>query len=238
MPSFKLDGHTVKTFKMDGHTVKQAKLDGHVFYKSEFLIELTGNIHNVTKDLMWAVLVDNGGVDATDIRFIIHSNVELVTDSPSYSLFDFYGPWGGKNITIENYGYILGRGGTGGNEGQTGGTGGTAITNENANLTIINHGVIGGGGGGGGGSYLGASYGGGGGAPFAGGGWGSGASGPGASFTTPGSGTSWAGRVAGAGGAWGNNGEGGNGGGGGAAGAATRGPINWEYLGDVRGARV
>lgn len=240
MPELQFDGRKASEVHFDGKKAKEVYFDGRLVHRGEFLLEITGHNHNVDQDWVWRHLNAMGGGEATNIRIKVLSGVQLVTQTPSLrGVFDFYGAWNGRVITIENHGYVLGRGGNGGNEGQTGGTGGTAIyTDGNQTVNIENYGIIGSGGGGGGGSYLGASYGGGGGAPFAGGGWGSGASGPGATFDTPGSGTSWAGRVAGAGGAWGRNGEGGNGGGGGAAGAATRGPINWINYGDIRGDRV
>ena len=240
MPKTFVDGREVKKWWVDGRQVKKAYLDGRLIYQSEYVLDITTSDHNIAVDWAFSKLPSSVQLDPTQaVRIIVRPNVQLVTANPTIQgAFHFYGLWGNREVIIENHGYIIGRGGTGGNEGAVGAVGGRAIYNESARLTIINRGVIAAGGSGGGGSYLGASYGGGGGAPFAGGGWGSGESGNAASFDVPGAGKSWAGRVSGAGGGWGQGGVTGNGGGASAAGEATRGTINWEVLGDVRGARV
>ena len=242
MPKTFVDGREVKKWFVDGQKVKKAYLDGRLIYQSEYVLDITASNHNIALDWAWGLLPLDVRNDQTQaVRIIVRAGVQLITLNPTVrGVFDFYDGWGNREIVIENYGYIIGRGGAGGRESAVGAVGGRAIRNDSARLAVINRGVIaaGGGGGGGGGSALGASYGGGGGAPFAGGGWGSGESGHAASFDVPGAGKSWAGRVSGAGGGWGQGGAAGTGGGASAAGEATRGAINWIVLGDVRGARV
>ena len=243
MPKTFVDGREVKKWFVDGRQVKKAYLDGRLIYQKEFVLYITGSNHNVTADWVWEHLHAMGGGTEVDIRIIVNSGVQLVTsDSSVRGVFNFYGGWSGRNIIIENYGHIVGRGSRGGGTwGYDAPQGGRAIYNESVNLTVFNHGIISGGGGGGGGSYRlagGDTIGGGGGAPFGAGGQAedgggaasyTGAGGPGASKAGWGGG--WA--AAGAGATAGNYI-----GAGGAAGEATRGAINWIVLGDVRGARV
>lgn len=246
MPKTFVDGREVKKWYVDGRQVKKAYLDGRLIYESEFLLYITGSNHNVTDDWVWNHLHASGGGDAQKIKIIVNPGVELVSANTSVrAIFNFYGGWSGRVITIENHGYVIGRGGNGGNEGNGGGAGGRALYNESASVSVINHGVIAGGGGGGGANNPRDSAGGGGGAPFGAGGWGSyfGTAAAG-SFTTGGNGGGKGGtRYGGDGGGWGL--AGGNGihfGSvvqyGGAAGEASRGAFNWIVLGDVRGARV
>lgn len=260
MPKTYIDGRAVKKWYVDSQLVKKAYLDGRLIHRNEFVLYITGHKHDVYDDWVWDHLHASGGGAEQDIRIIVNPGVQLISANTGVrGVFNFHGGWGGRNVIIENHGWIFGRGGNGGMSssdgwGGYGQPGGRAIYNENANVTIINHGVISGGGGGGGGAMGrtgGGSYcagGGGGGAPFGAGGVVYGAkyqvAGHPGSITDGGGGVSADTRyhMSGAGGGLGVAGANGwgkaNWGYGGAAGEASRGAIHWEVLGDVRGARV
>ena len=247
MPKTFVDGREVKKWWVDGRQVKKAYLDGRLIHEAEYFLNLTVSDHNIGTDWAWARLPDSVKHDPTyPVRIIVHTGTELITVNPSIrGVFDFYGEWGNRKVTIENYGHILGRGGAGGSwAGKDGMQGGRAIYNEGVQLSIINRGYIAGGGGGGGVNIIHRMpCGGSGGAPF-------GAYGVGQyNVAYDGQEGKFSGRTpathihnitAGTyGGDWGESGQPWQSGlyGTGAAGEATRGAINWAVLGDVRGGR-
>ena len=264
MPKTFVDGREVKKWFVDGRQVKKAYLDGRLIYQSEYVLDITASDHNIAIDWAWGRLPLEVRNDPTQVvRIIVRAGVQLITANPTIrGVFDFYGGWGNREIIIENYGYIIGRGGNGGSasgaNAYAGGAGGRGIYNESTSLTIINNGVIAGGGGGGSGtaakrseSSSQCSWGGGGGAPFGAGGSGSNGTyvknGSPASFDVRGNGVYDLSANAGHGGNWGVKGDDSSRSThtgsywpnvGGAAGEATRGAITWAVLGDVRGARV
>lgn len=89
---------------------------------------------------------------STDFRLIILPGVIVGSSSTGSYALDT-GTWpAGATVTLENRGYVVGKGGAGGADGSTsGGSGGPAI-NMQHDLELDNFGVIGGGGGGGGGA--------------------------------------------------------------------------------------
>lgn len=105
-----------------------------------------------------------------NVYYIVHDDVAIIGTSAKVSAITVGTDWGTTNgLTLENYGYILGRGGNSGkyiaNGTSANQDGGTGVFNNSENLlTIINHSWIAGGGGAGG--YGGANGASGAGAPY------------------------------------------------------------------------
>lgn len=116
------------------------------------------NTYTFTADRLEAELyyiaTANGwnGNDALTVN--INSGVYLWSDTVGAAALTIAGSYP-NGLTINNYGYIMGRGGDGGLGEQVGGNGSPAVSNSSSNVTIINHNgayIAGGGGGGGGGN--------------------------------------------------------------------------------------
>lgn len=266
MPKTFIDGVEVKRWLVNGARVKKAYYDGRLVFQEagEYALHITENNHAVGSDWLWTLLpIPVRNDPSQTVRIVVHAGIQLVTsDTAINGVLDCTEAWGGREVILENYGYMLGRGGNGGStygsNSYPGAVGGRAIRNTNCLLRVFNHGVIGGGGGGGAGtaakrsgSSSQCSWGGGGGAPFGAGGIGTSgvyvANGGPAGFDTPGYGVKDPSANAGNGGAWGVKGEDSSRSThtgsywptvGGQPGVATSGSIIWEVLGDVRGARV
>lgn len=232
---------------------------GTPFYMSQMVgrskelrIVLAGSDHNFNPDIIRNQIPPN-----STVRIVINPNVQIVSAGGRDALELHSGNLASCNFIVENYGWLLGRGGDGGavqaNYAHPGVTGRHAIVSNNQGLVIYNYGTIGGGGGGGGSvagrsgnSYYGRS--GGGGAPF-------GQPGPNlgvnaynaggaGSFDTGGPRPSVGGTAqAGRGGNWGQGGDGGGGAsggsqsGGGIAGQACVAytAVDWAVLGQTYG---
>jgi len=183
MPKTFIDGREIKRWWQDGREISRAYLDGRLVFQKETIIPITANDYGV--NAKWVtdriLAVFNGPPPSgSTIRFLVGSGIQLVAATVNDS-FLLDGSWsssvlGSCQIIIENYGFILGRGGQGGNTGagwqEAGQVGGNAITSNGVAMQLANYGVIGGGGGGSGatGWYDGGSGNynstGGGGAPF------------------------------------------------------------------------
>jgi len=228
--------------KIGGTWTKVKKAYGKVGSTWQLTYEYE-SVYTFAAGTHYSVDLDALGLDRYhNVRIVIPSNANLVASSTStYALKT--GTSHGDKLTIENNGYILGRGGNGGNGGlgysynaianATSGTSGGKAVHIESHITIINNGTIAGGGGGGGGAegyvHTGTAYGGGGGggggAPFGSGGSGgstthSGGNGVNASFS----------RGSGGSGGFDGTVRGGTGGLGGAEGSS--GAIGGEITGD------
>lgn len=245
-----VDGKEVKKWFVDGREVKKAYVDDKLVFQSEYVLTLSTN-HNIGVDGIWLLLPTDVQNSDTDVKIIIPAGVQLVNAADVPYVLSFHGGWQlRKKITVENYGYIIGRGGKGGTMGTnevhvvpTQGNTAIYVAAECAGKVFINNrGVIGSGGGGGAGSHNYGNMMGGGGAPF---GLGNQRTWNPAPFDSPNPGMvgpAGAAYRTGAGGAWGEAGQNGyyynRPTYGAAAAPATSGTINWINVGDIRGARV
>lgn len=245
-----VDGKEVKKWFVDGKEVKKAYFRDMLVFVSEYVITLETN-HNIAVDGILALIPPDVASSSTDIRIIVPAGVQLVNAAGSVAPMHFHSTWSLRNkITIENHGYIIGRGGKGGTMGTneqhivpTQGNSAIIVAPECAGKVFVdNKGVIGSGGGGGAGAHNYGNMMGGGGAPF---GLGNQRTWNPAPFDAPNPGmVGPAGNAyrTGAGGSWGQPGQNGyyynRPTYGAAAYPATQGTINWINVGDIRGARV
>ncbi|EGA65104.1 hypothetical protein [Vibrio brasiliensis] len=125
-------------------------------YNRKLVIDISTN--QVNYNLFSAL--SNIVPDVEEIEVNIHSSVVISSRSSAVSAFNVGNAFTGKNVVINNWGSIIGKGGKGGKggigntRGGHGGAGGTALYVRTANPLILhNHGrILGGGGGGAGGS--------------------------------------------------------------------------------------
>lgn len=238
---------------MDNQSVKKAFRDGLLVFQraGSFVYMLQATDHNFTQAaLEQAILAQIGSWDAIDeLRLIIPAGVQIVGTTPGGTLLTFDGHWSTCQVTIENHGHLIGRGGQGGtmgtNEYHVPPTQGqrAILVAAGCNVSVANYGIIASGGGGGAGAHNYGDMMGGGGAPF---GLGNQRTWAAAGYETPNPGMMGPnpnGRYyTGAGGVWGAGGANGYYYNrvtyGATAMEATRGAITWLNLGDVRGSRV
>ncbi|MBA4709586.1 hypothetical protein [Aquitalea aquatica] len=161
MPKTFIDGREVKRWWLDGREVSRAYLDGRLVFQKETIIRISAHDHGITGQ--WVIdriqTAFAGAPPAgASIRFVIESGIQLVSANAGEG-FRLDGSWwngtlASCQIIIENYGYLLGRGGKGGTgsdrqAAQPGSAGGDALVLNNMNVRIDNRGIIAGGGGGG-----------------------------------------------------------------------------------------
>jgi hypothetical protein len=170
------------------------------FYGKARRIPITVNISGSAINYVASTAKASGYIAGiSDVTFVIASGVAVGSPSTGSYAFNVDTSWSsGDTVTVVNYGYIYGRGGTGGagkavaESANSGASGGPAMLVQFP-TTVTNSGIIGGGGGGGGAGVTfvfkgDAYYGGGGGSGqgFYGGGGGASYGNPGQSGRNPG----------------------------------------------------
>ena len=172
MPNTWFRGGLVKRWYTSGGDARRGYFRNGLVFVREYEIHITGSDHNFQANnlLQWMVnYIGSWGSKDNTFRIVVHPGVQLVSAGTGQSCMWFGGDLWGNTFLLDNYGYILGRGGNGGNSNGNGYNGGNAIEGTTGCTLIINNrGVIGSGGGGGaaGRNTGNSGSGGGGGAPF------------------------------------------------------------------------
>ena len=167
-----VEDRLARGMQLDGREVMRAYVGDRLAFVKETVIHIVQPTIYVNKQWVRDLITQAcGGPPAMDsqLHFIVHPGVQLIV-ARTEDAFDLsWELWGQERhqsvcqVVLENYGYLLGRGGRGGDAGfdgqvgwhEAGQPGGPAIRSDGVVLHIANYGVIAGGGGGSGasGSY-------------------------------------------------------------------------------------